>query len=243
MGLAMRLDQRLLGNRFVTGVLGWLLAYYTRAVYYSARRVVEPDNAFDIVRAEAPAIFAFWHGFALLAPASRPLDLAASVMIARNVGAGIGARAIEINGLGTIRASGAHAARAALRKGGAAGFLKALEDLRVGRSVMMSADVPKVAREAGRGILMLAKASGRPIIPSVYVTARAIHLDTWDRLVIDLPFSRAAIVHGAPMRVPADADDDTIEALRLQLSSELDRITERAYQRAGANVDRGNGTA
>jgi lysophospholipid acyltransferase (LPLAT)-like uncharacterized protein len=106
----------------------------------------------------------------------------------------------------------------------------------------MTADVPKIARVAGRGPLMLARASGRPIVPVTYVSRRAIRLDTWDHLALDLPFSRAAIVHGTPITVPADADDVTIEAMRISLATELDRINERAYQRAGLNAETPGGS-
>ena len=66
----------------------------------------------------------------------------------------------------------------------------------------MTADVPKVSRVAGLGIVKLAQMSGRPIYPVAVATRRRIVLDNWDRTTINLPFSRGAGVAGAPIHVP-----------------------------------------
>ena len=94
----------------------------------------------------------------------------------------------------------------------------------------MSADVPKVARVAGLGIIKLAQASGRPIYPSAIATSRRHVLDNWDRTTINLPFGRGAGVASEPVSVPADADDDALEAARRTLEERLNAATRRAYE-------------
>ena len=81
----------------------------------------------------------------------------------------------------------------------------------------MTADVPKRARVAGFGIVTLAKLSGRPIAPTAVVTSRRIQFDTWDRASLGLPFSRAVVVVGDLVRVPANADDAAMEQARLAI--------------------------
>ena len=76
----------------------------------------------------------------------------------------------------------------------------------------MTADVPKVSRVAGLGIVKIAQMSGRPIYPVAMATRRRIVLDNWDRTTVNLPFGRGAGVAGAPIYVPRDADDATLEA-------------------------------
>ena len=71
-----------------------------------------------------------------------------------------------------------------------------LDALADGYSMALTADVPKVSRVAGLGIVMLARASGRPIYPVAVATSRRIELDNWDRTAINLPFGRGAIVVG-----------------------------------------------
>jgi len=54
-------------------------------------------------------------------------------------------------------------------------------------------------------------------------------VDNWDRSTINLPFSRIAGVVGDPIKVAPDADSVALEAARLALETELNRITEHAY--------------
>ena len=63
-----------------------------------------------------------------------------------------------------------------------------------GYNVALTADVPKVARVAGTGIVMLGRRSGRPIYPAAMATSRRIMLNNWDRSAVNLPFGRIAIV-------------------------------------------------
>jgi lysophospholipid acyltransferase (LPLAT)-like uncharacterized protein len=105
-----------------------------------------------------------------------------------------------------------------------------LDALRDGVSIALSADVPKVARVAGLGIVKLAQASGRPIYAIAIATSRRIVLDSWDRTAINLPFGRAAAVTTEPLRVAADADAAALDAARLALEQRLNAVTQRAYE-------------
>ncbi len=105
-----------------------------------------------------------------------------------------------------------------------------LDALAEGWSVALSADVPKVARVAGLGIIKLAQASGRPIYPGAIATSRRLVLDNWDRTTINLPFSRGAGVGAEPIRVPAEADNGALEDYRRLLEERLNAATRRAYE-------------
>ena len=105
-------------------------------------------------------------------------------------------------------------------------MLTALED---NWSMALTADIPKVSRVAGLGIVKLAQLSGRPIYPVAVATSRRITLASWDRTAINLPFSRGAIVAGPPIRVPADVAADELERARLTVETSLNEATERAY--------------
>lgn len=105
-----------------------------------------------------------------------------------------------------------------------------LDALADGVSIALSADVPKVARVVGLGIIKLAQASGRPIYPSAIATSRRLVLNNWDRTTINLPFSRGAAISGEPVIVPRDADDAALEAARRLLEDRLNAATLRAYE-------------
>jgi lysophospholipid acyltransferase (LPLAT)-like uncharacterized protein len=97
----------------------------------------------------------------------------------------------------------------------------------------LTADVPKVSRIAGLGIIMLARQTGRPIVPVVIATTRFKRLNNWDRTVINLPFGRGVLLAGDIVHVPADADADAMETLRLTLQDNLNNATRSAYAMIG----------
>jgi len=132
-------------------------------------------------------------------------------------------------GVGTIRGSGNHGG-GFVHKAGVAAFQAMLDSLADGHSIALSADVPKVARVAGLGIIKLAQASGRPIYPSAIATSRRLVLDNWDRTTINLPFGRGAGVAAEPLSVPNDADEAALEDARRLLEDRLNAATRRAYE-------------
>jgi lysophospholipid acyltransferase (LPLAT)-like uncharacterized protein len=99
--------------------------------------------------------------------------------------------------------------------------------------VAVTADVPKRSRVVGLGIIMLARESGRPIMPFAMATSRYIQLNNWDRTTINLPFGRGAVVGVEEVHVPPDADAETMEQCRLKLEAILDEATRRAYEIVG----------
>jgi lysophospholipid acyltransferase (LPLAT)-like uncharacterized protein len=131
-------------------------------------------------------------------------------------------------GVEAIRGSGDRERRFD-RKGGVSAFMAMLAALEDGWSMAMTADVPKVARSAGMGIIKLAQNSGRPIYPVAVATSRRVTLKSWDRAAVNLPFSRGAIAVGDPVRVEARADADALEAARRAVEERLDAATARAY--------------
>jgi lysophospholipid acyltransferase (LPLAT)-like uncharacterized protein len=104
--------------------------------------------------------------------------------------------------------------------------------------VALTADVPKVSRVAGGGIVRLARDSGRPIYPIAIASSRRVELDNWDRSAINLPFSRMAGVVGDPVRVSADATDADLEEARRAVEDRLNAATARAYALADRTAER-----
>ena len=102
-----------------------------------------------------------------------------------------------------------------------------------GWNIATTADVPKRARVAGLGVIMLARDSGRPILPFAMVTSRYIRLKNWDSTTINLPFGRGAVVGIDAVEVPPDADAETMEKLRLQVETYLNEATRLAYAKVG----------
>jgi lysophospholipid acyltransferase (LPLAT)-like uncharacterized protein len=208
---------------------GAAAASYLRLVWRTSQVTLEPATIYETVR--LPAIIAMWHGQHFMAPFTKREDPRhrTKVLISRHRDGEINARAALRLNVGTIRGSGAHN-KDVLRKGGTTAFFEMLAALKEGYNVAMTADVPKVARVAGLGVVKLAQHSGRPIYALAIASSRRIELDNWDHTAVNLPFSRLALVAGEPIEVRRDADESELEAARQWVECELNRVTNRAYE-------------
>jgi lysophospholipid acyltransferase (LPLAT)-like uncharacterized protein len=232
--------KRLLRNTLRSGwfqrAVGFFAAEWLRLVFRTNRFIYEPggkDALYEAVEAQMPAIFVFWHGQHFLTPFIKTKDThLAKVLISLHRDGEFNAIAAERLGIATIRGSGDHGA-AFHRKGGVGAFKEMVRALADNYNVALTADVPKRSRVAGLGIIMLARESGRPIMPFAIATSRYVQLDNWDRTTINLPFGRGAIVGIEVLHVPPDADAAVMEQCRQKLENLLNEATRRAYELVG----------
>ena len=232
-----KLVRNVLRSSWVQRAAGFLAAEYLRLVWLTNKFSYDPVNVYELVEPAQPVIFAFWHGQHFLTPFIKTKEShRAKVLISRHRDGEFNAIAAERLGIETIRGSGAHNGEFH-RKGGATAFGEMLDALTEGYSIALTADVPKVARVAGLGVVKLAQYSGKPIYPIAIATSRRIEFDNWDRSVVNLPFSRIVGVAGEPISVPRDADATALESARRMVEKELNRITARAYAIADRKGD------
>jgi lysophospholipid acyltransferase (LPLAT)-like uncharacterized protein len=225
--------RNVLRSSSVQRAVGFLAAEYLRLVWLTNKFSFEPPDVYEIVEPQMPAIFAFWHGQHFMAAFIKTKEsYRAKVLISMHRDGEFNAIAVERLGIGTVRGSGDHGS-AFHRKGGVGAFKEMVRALEEDYNMALTADVPKRSRVAGRGIIMLARETGRPIMPFAMATSRFIRLDNWDRTTINLPFGRGALVGIEPIVVPPDADAETMEKLRLQLEANLNEATRRAYAQVG----------
>ena len=230
--------KRIARQRWFQVALGVFAAEYLRFVFKTTRFVIEPADGYARISTDLPVILAMWHGQHFMGPFMRRPGDRGKVLISRHRDGEVNAIAAERLGIETIRGSGDTGGRFDL-KGGVGAFQAMRDALADGYTMALTADVPKIARVCGMGIVMLARQSGRPIYPVALATSRRYALRNWDRTTINLPFSRGAAVCGEPVRVPVDADYTAMETYRQRVEDNLNRATERAY----AIVDRKGGDA
>ena len=208
--------------------IGVVAAEYLRFVWNTCRLGLDPPDFYAQVMPDLPAIIAMWHGQHFMMPFLKRKEHLVKVLISRHRDGEINAVAASRLGVEAIRGSGARG-RDFLRKGSVAGFRQMREALAQGYNVALTADIPKIARIAGRGIVELGRVSGRPIYPVAVATSRFVELHTWDRSALNLPFGRFAIAVGEPVRVAATADEPALEDARRLVESRLNATTDRAY--------------
>jgi lysophospholipid acyltransferase (LPLAT)-like uncharacterized protein len=236
-----KLVRNVLRSSWVQRAVGFLAAEFLRLVWLTNKFSFDPRDVYEIVEPQQPAIFAFWHGQHFMTPFIKTKEShRAKVLISRHRDGEFNAIAAERLGIGTIRGSGDHGS-AFQRKGGVGAFKEMVRALADGYNVALTADVPKRSRVTGLGIIMLARESGRPIMPFAMATSRFVRLNNWDRTTINLPFGRGALVGIGAILVPPDADGETMEKLRAQLEVNLNEATRRAYAQVGRPEKAGHG--
>jgi lysophospholipid acyltransferase (LPLAT)-like uncharacterized protein len=112
------------------------------------------------------------------------------------------------------------------------GVLQFVEILRGGTGSMIAADGPLgPIYKAKPGPTFLAKKTGVALVPLGAAVSRGFHLENWDRFEVPWPFAQAVLVIGEPLFVPDHAKEPELEAFRLALETEMNRLQEEAQRR------------
>jgi lysophospholipid acyltransferase (LPLAT)-like uncharacterized protein len=210
---------------------GLLLARYLMWVW-SSSEVVYVRGVLRNELPSRPAIIATWHGQHFLAPFVRDTGDKTVVLIAHGVFGSMYSNTFRRLGLEVVRGA---AGRDFRSTGGYRALRNLLRELAANKSVALTAEVPGIARVAGRGIIALARHAGVPIIPLAVVgTNRLILPWRWDKPTITLPFGRVAVAFAKPISVSAGGDRAYEEDKRRELAAELNRLNAEAADCADA---------
>jgi len=137
--------------------------------------------------------------------------------------------------------------RGSSSRGGARALLQLVRFLEGGGFACHLVDGPRGPRhELKPGLLMMAQRSRATLIPAVYAAKWHWRPHSWDRQVIPLPFTRAAVRYLPARCVPANLDAASVEALTRELGREMldageQLEAELAGQRASLSGRRGEG--
>lgn len=102
---------------------------------------------------------------------------------------------------------GYRAVRGSSRRGGAAGLLAIVRELKTGTRVAITPDGPVgPAEEVKPGAVAAAQHAGAPMLPIGARASAAWWLRSWDRFCIPKPFARVDVVYGRPITVGEGQD-------------------------------------
>jgi 3-deoxy-D-manno-octulosonic-acid transferase len=213
------------------------LIRYVKLVRRTARVTIDPPDGYASVLADQPVILALWHGQTLMVPVLKPAELKVRIIVAEHGDGDLIGNVLTHFGLELIRGAGAGGRKR--DRGGARALIAAKKSLDEGWTVALTADIPPgPARQAGLGIVIMARLTGRPIVPVAVASSRYHALDSWNRNTINLPWSKIVQAKGNPIYVAANADAAAMEAARLEVEASLNEATARAYALCGADPTR-----
>jgi lysophospholipid acyltransferase (LPLAT)-like uncharacterized protein len=167
---------------------------------------------------DRPYIASFWHS-CIIPSAYIFRDWGIRVITSASYDGEYIARIINKLGFVAVRGSSSRNAVAALL-----GLRRALEE---GWTVAYTLDGPRGPRRKVKpGPVALGRASGIALTTFHAAIAKGIVLNSWDKMVIPLPFARVLVRVGKLIRVPADATDEDLDRCTGELQATLDRVCE-----------------
>jgi lysophospholipid acyltransferase (LPLAT)-like uncharacterized protein len=174
---------------------------------------------------DRPFIVCFWHGRLLMTcfawRSSRPFYM----LISAHKDGQIIANGVRSRGFRTITGS--------TTKGGVEALRTIIKLLKEHNTIGITPDGPQGPRfQVSAGIAKIARLSGRDVIPVTFSTSRRIILKSWDRFVLALPFSRAVMAWGPPIKAPARGKSN-LEDMRQRIENSLNEICDRVDAQCG----------
>jgi lysophospholipid acyltransferase (LPLAT)-like uncharacterized protein len=164
-------------------------------------------------------IYAMWHEYLLL-PVCRYATPDCHVLISRSGDGHLLAELCRRLHIPVIRGSTSRGGMEAVR-----------QLLRAGARthLALTPDGPRgPRRKVQAGVVYLASRSGLPIVPIGFGLDRPRRLASWDQFALPRVGSRAVCVTADPIRVPADAGPEELEAYRQMVEAAMHRLTAAA---------------
>jgi lysophospholipid acyltransferase (LPLAT)-like uncharacterized protein len=204
-------------------LLGIAAALFIRVLRRTVRLSFEGDAyARRWERERRRFVLAFWHRHLLLMRYAYRGDRM-NVLISQSRDGEIIASAMEHLGIGSVRGSSS--------RGGASGLRAALRQARGGSDLGVTPDGPRgPAKQVQPGVILIAAASGLPIVPVASGASRARVLGSWDRMLLPLPGSRVTFAFGAPLEIPREGRPEEWSPI---LAERLEGLERRAAELAG----------
>lgn len=87
---------------------------------------------------------------------------------------------------------------------------------------------------AKKGMIILSKLTGSPFVPAIWSATRTLTLrNSWDKMILPLPWSRVYIAGGDPIHIPASATGKDLEHYRKLVEDQLNTMMAEVDRRCG----------
>lgn len=114
-------------------------------------------------------------------------------------------------------------------RGGIKAALQGIQSLKEGGTMAITPDGPRgPSKVVQGGVMLMARKSGAMLVPVGISAKRAWYAGSWDSYMFPMPFSRARMIFGTPVSIPAKADDAEVESIRVAFEREIERLDQLA---------------
>ncbi len=202
----------------------------------SCRLEIRGKENLDKMLAQGAAVVPFWH-YSVFYVLYHLRQYPGVAMVSASKDGEYIARVAELLGFETVRGS---ANRFGVRA------LKGLVDhVKKGKNAGIVADGSQgPPLKVQPGAVLLAAKSGSPIMPIVWAVKRYQAFNSWDHLVLPMPFSPMIIEYGDLIYVEPKLTSARVEEYRMQIETEMTAMYHRLWQEFGKSShvpETGNG--
>jgi len=214
------LAQYPLGKRLIIRLADIIFYILIKFVGLTTRFEIEGSEHLGVIteRGEVP-IFAAWHDRIFLCTYVLR-DHGIVVLTSQSFDGEYIARFLQRFGYGAIRGSST--------RGGGKALVEMIRAMKRGIPMGFTLDGPKGPRHVAKsGALMLAKKTGNPVIAYSVEAAKFFTINSWDRLQLPLPWTKAKVYYAPPIYVSADANAKELENKLRELQAGIDILVEK----------------
>ncbi len=203
-------------QRIILRIIIWAGYWVIRLIGPTLRVSISREEGAQETLEQRPLIVSFWHS--CMIPATYICrNLGVRVMSSNSYDGEYMGRIIRKFGFVAVKGSSSRNAVRALL-----GLRRALE---AGWTVAFTLDGPRGPRHKVKpGPVALARSSGVPLTMFHAAVDKAWVLNSWDRMMIPMPFSRVLLRFGKLIHVPTGASDEDVERYTAELQTSLDRV-------------------
>jgi lysophospholipid acyltransferase (LPLAT)-like uncharacterized protein len=214
----------------VQAFLSLILAFYLWLILRTIRWTwVNVGPSQDVLAMPGGAIACFWHGRIALSIAAQPLvvpNRPARLLISTSPDGEFIAQAMARMSLPSFRGSSRKTKDPKRQGSGSAAYRQSLEWLHNGGVFILTPDGPRgPAEQMADGVMRIAQRTGAPVFLMGFAARPCKRLDTWDSMILPLPFGRGAMVFEGPVQF---GPDDDLETLRAEWAARLTKATQAA---------------
>jgi hypothetical protein len=77
------------------------------------------------------------------------------------------------------------------------------------------------------GTVIIARETGKPVVPLVSWATRQIRFNSWDKMILPLPFSTIVLAWGKPVEVAPGLTNDEYERIRQEIEDNMVAASEQ----------------
>lgn len=217
-------------NNLKIAIIGYSGAFLLLALRRTLRLKIIVNPAIELDWSnDCPTILVFWHNQQLMMPwlyldskstsSKKPIY----ALISKSTDGRLIAKAMKAIGIESVAGSSS--------RGGKEALVQLVKIVKAGSHIAITPDGPKgPLYKVKVGALKVSQLTGARILPSCFAAQNYWRFNSWDKMILPKPFSKAVMIVGEPLFVAREANESEVSEHAVRLENELNRISSEAQK-------------